>query len=73
MTPEYKKNDAFALLFKRTDKNVGLHQNALENVGPSASAFSGWGGRSVFIFCILEVLALDNPRTAVYNKDKERR
>lgn len=32
MTPEYKKNDASALLFKRTDKNVGLHQNALENV-----------------------------------------
>jgi hypothetical protein len=55
------------------DKNVGLHQNALESVGPPASAFSGWGGRSVFIFCILEVLALDNPRTAVYNKDKERR
>ncbi len=38
MTPEYKKNDASALLFKRTDKNVGLHQNALENVGPSAPA-----------------------------------
>lgn len=55
------------------DKNVGLHQNALESVGPPASAFSGWGGRSVFIFCILEVLTLDNPRTAVYNKDKERR
>ena len=73
MTPEYKKNDASALFFKRTDENVGLHQNALENVGPSASAFSGWGGRSVFIFCILKVLALDNPRTAVYNKDKERR
>ena len=73
MTPEYKKNDASALFFKRTDENVGLHQNALESVGPPASAFSGWGGRSVFIFCILEVLALDNPRTAVYNKDKERR
>ena len=55
------------------DKNVGLHQNALESVGPPASAFSGWGGRFVFIFCILEVLTLDNPRTAVYNKDKERR
>lgn len=26
-----------------------------------------------FIFCILEVLALDNPRTAAYNKVKERR
>ena len=26
-----------------------------------------------FIFCILEVLALDNPRTADYNKVKERR
>jgi hypothetical protein len=38
MTPEYKKNDASALLFKRMDKNVGLHQNALENVGPSAPA-----------------------------------
>ena len=73
MTPEYKKNDASALFFKRTDENVGLHQNALESVGPPASAFSGWGGRSVFIFCILEVLTLDNPRTAVYNKDKERR
>lgn len=73
MTPEYKKNDASALFFKRTDKNVGLHRNALENVGPPASAFSGWGGRSVFIFCILEVLTLDNPRTAVYNKVKERR
>ena len=73
MTPEYKKNDASALFFKRADKSVGLHQNALESVGPPASAFSGWGGRSIFIFCILEVLALDNPRTAVYNKDKERR
>lgn len=73
MTPEYKKNDASALFFKRADKSVGLHQNALESVGPPASAFSGWGGRSVFIFCILKVLALDNPRTAVYNKDKERR
>lgn len=73
MTPKYKKNDASALFFKRTDKNVGLHQNALESVGPPASAFSGWGGRSVFIFCILEVLTLDNPRTAVYNKVKERR
>ena len=73
MTPEYKKNDASALFFKRTDENVGLHQNALESVGPPASAFSGWGGRSVFIFCILEVLTLDNPRTAVYNKVKERR
>ena len=30
-------------------------------------------GGPFFIFCILEVLALDNPRTAVYNKDKERR
>ena len=38
MTPEYKKNDASALFFKRTDKNVGLHQNALENVGSSAPA-----------------------------------
>jgi len=38
MTPEYKKNDASALLFKRTDKNVGLHQNALESVGPPAPA-----------------------------------
>ena len=25
-------------------------------------------GGPFFIFCILEVLALDNPRTAVYNK-----
>ena len=73
MTPEYKKNDASALLFKRIDKNVGLHQNALENVGPPAPAWKGRSGRSAFIFCILEVLALDNPRTAVYNKDKERR
>lgn len=73
MTPEYKKNDASALFFKRADKSVGLHQNALESVGPPASAFSGWGGRSIFIFCILEVLALDNPRTTAYNKDKERR
>ena len=73
MTPEYKKNDASALFFKRTDKNFGLHQNALENVGPPAPAWKGRSGRSVFIFCILEVLALDNPRTAVYNKDKERR
>lgn len=38
MTPEYKKNDASALLFKGTDKNVGLHQNALESVGPPAPA-----------------------------------
>ena len=38
MTPEYKKNDASALLFKRTDKNVGLHQNALESVGLPAPA-----------------------------------
>ena len=38
MTPEYKKNDASALLFKRTDKNVGLHQNALESVEPPAPA-----------------------------------
>ena len=30
-------------------------------------------GGPFFIFCILEVLALDNPRTAVYNKNKERR
>jgi hypothetical protein len=30
-------------------------------------------GGPFFIFCILEVLALDNPRTTVYNKDKERR
>ena len=29
-------------------------------------------GGPFFIFCILEVLALDNPRTAVYNKNKER-
>ena len=55
------------------DENVGLHQNALENVGPPATAWESRSGRSVFIFCILEVLALDNPRTAVYNKDKERR
>ena len=55
------------------DKNVGSHQNALENVGPPATAWEGRSGWSVFIFCILEVLALDNPRTAVYNKDKERR
>ena len=38
MAPEYKKNDASALFFKRTDKNVGLHQNALESVGPPAPA-----------------------------------
>ena len=38
MTPKYKKNDVSALLFKRTDKNVGLHQNALESVGPPAPA-----------------------------------
>jgi len=38
MTPEYKKNDASALFFKRTDKNVGLHQNALESVEPPAPA-----------------------------------
>ena len=38
MTPEYKKNDASALFFKRTDENVGLHQNALESVGPPAEA-----------------------------------
>ena len=55
------------------DKNVGLHQNALESVGLPAPAWKGRRGRSAFIFCILEVLALDNPRTAVYNKDKERR
>ena len=73
MTPEYKKNDASALFFKRTDKNVGLHQNALESVGPPAPAWKGRSGRSVFIFCVLGILALDNPRTAVYNKDKERR
>ena len=73
ITPKYKKNDASALFFERTDKNVGLHQNALESVGPPAPAWKGRSGRSVFIFCILEVLALDNPRTAVYNKDKERR
>ena len=30
-------------------------------------------GGPFFIFCILEVLALDNPHTTVYNKDKERR
>ena len=30
-------------------------------------------GGPFFIFCILEVLALDNPRTAAYNKVKERR
>ena len=61
------------IIFKRTDKNVGLHQNALESVGPPAPAWKGRRGRFVFIFCVLEVLALDNPRTAVYNKDKERR
>ena len=38
MTPEYKKNDASALFFKRTDENVGLHQNALESVEPPAPA-----------------------------------
>ena len=73
MTPEYKKNDASALFFKRTDENVGLHQNALESVGPPAPAWKGRSGRSVFIFCVLGILALDNPRTTVYNKDKERR
>ena len=61
------------IIFKRTDKNVGLHQNALESVGPPAPAWKGRRGRSAFIFCILEVLALDNPRTTAYNKDKERR
>ena len=52
------------------DKNVGLHQNALESVGPPAPAWEGRSGWFVFIFCIL---VLDNPRTAVYYKDKERR
>ena len=61
------------IIFKRTDKNVGLHQNALENVGPPAPAWKGRRGRFVFIFCVLGILALDNPRTTVYNKDKERR
>lgn len=36
IAPKYEKNDASALFFERTDKNVGLHQNALENVGPTA-------------------------------------
>ena len=61
------------IVFKRTDKNVGLHQNALESVGPPAPAWKGRRGRFVFIFCVLGILALDNPRTTVYNKDKERR
>ena len=52
------------------DKNVGLYQNALENVGPPATAWKGRSGWSVFIFCIP---VLDNPRTTAYNKDKERR
>ena len=52
------------------DKNVGLYQNALENVGPPATAWKGRSGWSVFIFCIP---VLDNPHTTVLNKDKERR
>ena len=50
MTPEYKKNDASALLFKRMDKNVGLHQNALENVGPQLEKAEAGGPFLSFVF-----------------------
>ena len=73
MTPEYKKNDASALFSRERIKTSDRIRMRQKMSGRPPQPEKAEAGGPFFIFCILEVLALDNPRTAVYNKDKERR